>query len=263
MSANSLKIDEKGVLSALVTIRCRATSFSTIQAVIFDKDGTLASSEEFLRTLAQRRSRLIDAQIPGVQDPLLMAFGVDQQRLDPAGLMAVGSRQENEVAAAAYVAETGRGWIESLSIVRSAFAEADTLIQRKADHTPPTAGAVELVQTMAAAGLKLGILSSDCTSNIKDFLQRYELTPYFQSQVGVDDRLSKADPGLLQRCFAGLEVEPEQTLIIGDAELDGQISRQVGAAGFIFVSGGWATSFHAVKADCAVTNLSEIEVIFD
>jgi phosphoglycolate phosphatase len=51
-------------------------------------------------------------------------FGIEGDTLDPTGLMAVGSRRENEIAAAAYIAETGRGWIESLAIARSAFEEA-------------------------------------------------------------------------------------------------------------------------------------------
>ena len=91
----------------MTLIQCGTTRFENIEAVIFDKDGTLANSQIFLRNLAQKRARLIDAQIPGVQEPLLMAFGVESDRLNPAGLMAVGTRLENEIAAAAYVAETG------------------------------------------------------------------------------------------------------------------------------------------------------------
>ncbi|HEY9633534.1 MAG TPA: HAD family hydrolase, partial [Coleofasciculaceae cyanobacterium] len=94
----------------MVTIRCRDVTFSNIQAVIFDKDGTLEDSQVFLRELGQKRSRIIDAQIPGIGEPLLMAFGINGDTLDPTGLMAVGSRRESEIAAAAYIAETGRGW---------------------------------------------------------------------------------------------------------------------------------------------------------
>ncbi|NES40040.1 MAG: HAD family hydrolase, partial [Moorea sp. SIO2C4] len=97
----------------MVTIRCGKVTFPNIEAVIFDKDGTLEDSQVYLRELAYKRSRLIDAQIPGIGEPLLMAFGVQDDTLDPTGLMAVGSRRENEIAAAAYIAETGRGWLES------------------------------------------------------------------------------------------------------------------------------------------------------
>ncbi|NEO26877.1 MAG: HAD family hydrolase, partial [Kamptonema sp. SIO4C4] len=73
----------------VATIGCREAKFSDVEAIIFDKDGTLEDSRSFLRELAQKRSRLLDAQVPGIGDPLLMAFGVQDNQLDPTGLMAV------------------------------------------------------------------------------------------------------------------------------------------------------------------------------
>ncbi|MGL4621023.1 MAG: HAD family hydrolase, partial [Chroococcidiopsis sp.] len=43
----------------MVTIQCKDKRFSNIQAIVFDKDGTLENSEEYLRNLGQKRSRLI------------------------------------------------------------------------------------------------------------------------------------------------------------------------------------------------------------
>jgi phosphoglycolate phosphatase len=248
------------VLNSLATIRCRDTTFQNIQAVIFDKDGTLANSETFLRNLAQRRSRLVDAQVPGVEAPLLMAFGVDNNQFNPAGLMAIGTRQENEIAAAAYVAETGQDWTEALRIARSAFAEADKYMQRKADHTPLVEGALDLLKTMAEAGLKLGILSADRTNHVIEFVETYQLSPYIQFQTGVDDRLSKSDPSLLQRCFAALGAPPEQTLVVGDSQIDIQIARAFSTAGCIAFSGGWTSRVQLAKADCVINRLDEIQV---
>jgi phosphoglycolate phosphatase len=241
-----------------MTIQCESVSFANIAAVIFDKDGTLAHSEMFLRNLAQKRSRLIDAQIPGVQEPLLMAFGVDGDRLNPAGLMAIGTRQENEIAAAAYVAETGRDWIESLQRVRAAFAEADQYMLRKADQTPLVAGAIACLQILSQAGVKLGILSSDSPANVEDFVNQNQLTDYFQLQMGTDGSLSKPDPRLLQQACAALEVSPAQVLIVGDSEADVQLAR-AGAAGCIGVTGGWTRSPH-LSADVLTKQLSGITV---
>jgi phosphoglycolate phosphatase len=39
----------------------------------------------------------------------------------------VASRRETEVAAAAYIAETGRGWFESLTISRQALEDAEKI----------------------------------------------------------------------------------------------------------------------------------------
>lgn len=233
----------------MITIRCKDVTFERIQAVLFDKDGTLAHSETFLRSLAQRRSRLIDAQVPGVQEPLLLAFGVEQNYLNPAGLMAVGSRLENEIAAAAYVAETGRGWVESVKIVQSAFEEADRYTANKAEQTPLIAGALNLVQTLATTGVTLGILSADHRSNLEDFVKRYGLDSLIPHLFGVDGYSSKADPALWQHCFSTLGTSPQATLMVGDSPLDVQIARQTQMAGCITVMGGWSTAVHLSDSD--------------
>lgn len=244
----------------MVTIRCQAQTFENIRAVIFDKDGTLANSEDILRNLAQRRSRLIDARIPGVQEPLLMAFGVSGDRIDPAGLMAVGTRLENEIAAAAYVAETGRGWVESLQIVRSAFEEADRHLP-KAKQTPLIPGAPELIQSLAQAGVQLAILSSDSTANVQEFVEVYALRPYFKVAYGVDAQfLTKSAPKLLQQLLDVLAVQPQQVLMIGDSQLDIQIAKDAKLAGCIGFTGGWTATLSLVGA-ALTRQLSQIEVI--
>ncbi len=116
----------------MLTIHCGNAKFENIQAIFFDKNGTLEDSEVYLRSLGQKVSRLIDAQIPGIGEPLLMAYGINGNTLDHRGLMAVASRRETEIATAAYIAETGRGWFESLKIARQYLDEAE-----KYTHTTP------------------------------------------------------------------------------------------------------------------------------
>ncbi|MBA2749676.1 MAG: HAD family hydrolase, partial [Tatlockia sp.] len=72
----------------MATIQCKNRTFTNIEAIIFDKDGTLEDSQTYLRSLGQKRSRIIDAQVPGIGEPLLMAFGINSNKLDPTGLLA-------------------------------------------------------------------------------------------------------------------------------------------------------------------------------
>lgn len=244
----------------MVSIRCGEVIFPEIRGIIFDKDGTLENSEEFLRNLAQKRSRLLDAQIPGVGEPLLMAFGVDGNKIDPTGLMAVGSRRENEIAAAAYVAETGRGWMEALAIARRAFTEADQHFQNAAP-SPLFMGSLEVLQLLSQAGLKLGIISADTKTKVQAFIQRYQLTDYIQLAMGVDQGPSKPDPILFWQACEKLGIEPRATLMVGDAVSDIEMARQAGAAGCIGICWGNSKATHLAMADVTIGQLDELEVL--
>jgi phosphoglycolate phosphatase len=245
----------------LVSIRCRDLTFANIQAVIFDKDGTLEDSQVFLRELAQKRSRLIDAQIPGIGEPLLMAFGVNGNILDPTGLMAVGSRRECEIAAAAYVAETGRGWLESLAIAKSAFAESDKYLQETANTSPLFTGSLEVLKVLSEAGLKLGILSAARTSRVEAFVKRHQLEPYLQLQQGVDEGPSKPDPVLFWQACQTLGVEPISTLMVGDSAGDIEMAQRAGAGGCIGICWVTASVAHLKSADVVIAQLDEIQII--
>lgn len=245
----------------MATIRCREATFPNVQAVIFDKDGTLEDSQDFLRELGQKRSRLIDAQIPGIGEPLLMAFGIQEDTLDPTGLMAVGSRRENEIATAAYIAETGRGWLESLTIARDAFTEADRYLKDAADTSPLFTGSLEVLTYLSEANLKLGILSADSTQGVQAFVKRHQLDGYIQLQMGVDERLSKPDPALFLQACQELEVEPDTALMVGDSAGDIEMARRAGAAGCIGISWRASEIGHLEGADVVIAQLDEIQAL--
>jgi phosphoglycolate phosphatase len=245
--------------SPVATIQCRDQIFTDIDAVIFDKDGTLADVETFLKSLAQKRARLTDAQVPGVQEPLLLAFGVEEGQLNSAGLQAVGSRRDNEIAAAAYVAETGKDWFAALEIVQSTFAEADSYLKRKADHTPPFPGTREMLQTLAAAQIKIGILSADSSQHVSDFMDCYDLTPYIDAYQSIEG-LSKPDPRLFEYLCEQLNIAPRNALMVGDAQVDLVMGKAAGAAGCVQVTWGWSHISPYGEADAVIEDYQQFQV---
>lgn len=241
----------------MATIKCRNLTFSNIQAVLFDKNGTLEDSQVDLRSLGQRGARLIDAQIPGIGEPLLMAFGINGDSLDPAGLIAVASRRETEVAAAAYIAETGRGWFESLAIARQALDEAEKQILQT--PSPLFTGSLEILKTLSDAGVLIGILSAATTTEVRTFVEYHGLSDYIKLSMGVDDGPSKPDPVLFLQACKSLGVEPGCTLMVGDSVGDMQMARHAQAAGCIGIT--WiGKSDHVQGADVIINQLNEIQV---
>ncbi|MEL7037101.1 MAG: HAD family hydrolase [Cyanobacteria bacterium J06592_8] len=244
----------------MVSIKVRDLIFEDIDAIIFDKDGTLEDSEKNLRLLATKLSRLIDSQIPGIGEPLLMAYGVNDDQLDPAGLMAVGSRRENEIASAAYIAETGRGWLESMEIAAQAFEEADQYME-DADPSPLFAGSSQKLKCLAEVGLKLAILSAAPLQEVEAFVERYQLADYIQVQMGVDQGLSKPDPVLYLQACQNLGVIAAKTLMIGDAAVDMEMAKQAGAAGCIGINWKPQKTINLYQADVMITQIDEIQVL--
>ncbi|MER3588097.1 MAG: HAD family hydrolase [Mastigocladus sp. ERB_26_1] len=240
----------------MVTIKCQNITFTNIQAILFDKNGTLEDSELFLRSLAQKGARIIDAQFPGIGEPLLMAFGVNGDTLDPAGLISVASRRETEVAAAAYIAETGRGWFESLKLAQQALAEAEKYVGKT--PSPLFVGSLEVLKYLSQAGLKLGILSAATTAEVQQFVENHQLSDYIQLEMGVDEGPSK--PVLFLQACEKLGVEPGATLMVGDSAGDMQMARNANAAGCVGIT--WIGKPENVAgADVVINQLDEIQVL--
>ncbi|MCY7368473.1 MAG: HAD family hydrolase [Chamaesiphon sp.] len=241
----------------MISIDCLTHKFSDVQAIIFDKDGTLEDSGDYLRNLAQKRARLIDAQIPGVGEPLLMAFGVNGLTLDPAGLQAVGSRYENEIAAAAYIAETGRGWSAALEIVRQAFTEVDRVMESTPNAMFP--GCQKSIESFGAAGIKMGIISAATTSQVVNFANYHKLQSYFQVLLGSDLQFAKPDPRLFQFACQEMGVDPARTLMVGDSSWDMIMGNQGGAVGCVGIS--WRRSSQPLAmANVSISDLSELKI---
>lgn len=245
----------------MVTIKCGDRAWQNIQAIIFDKDGTLENSYNFLRELGITRARLIDAQIPGIGEPLLMAFGIDKNLLDPTGLMAVGSRQENEIAAAAYIAETGCSWFKSKQIAANAFVEADQYCKKTAVNAPMFIGSLEIIKLLSKAGFKLGILSADSTAKVEEFVKAHQLSDYIQLAMGAERGLTKPAPELFIQACQRLEVEPNFTVMIGDSQGDIMMAQAAGAAGTIGIAWNASDATHLAEADVAIANWEQIQVL--
>ncbi|URR35902.1 HAD family hydrolase [Thermosynechococcus sp. HN-54] len=247
----------------MVRLSCRGRSFDPVAAVVFDKDGTLADVANYLKAVAIARAVKIAEHFPNLKASLLQAFGVMGDHLDPTGLQAVGTQQENLIAAAAFVATQGVPWIAALERANAAFAAVDREFAAKAELTPPLRGVIELVQRLHGLGCALAIISSDRTSEIEAFLDTYHLKPFFQCWQGGDEPPTKPDPQVFLRVCDRLGVRPDQTVVIGDADSDGLMARQGGAAGSIGVTWGWHSPPVLNYCDCVATSPCELHISLD
>ena len=244
-----------------IAIACQDLKFNNIAAIIFDKDGTLENSATYWRMVGSERARIIDAQIPGVGEPLLMAFGITDRQLDPQGLMAVGSRAENEIAAAAYIAETGKSWHESREIARAAFAEvAESKYLAKTPQSAPIYDDVKsALKRLSDKDLKIGILSADSTMAVREFVANHQLQDLVQLCLGTDGETTKSNPQLFWQACQELGVAPEETLVVGDTSVDIEMAQAGNAAGAIAICRHQNSQL--ATADIQISSLEDIQVL--
>jgi phosphoglycolate phosphatase len=139
-----------------------------IEAVLFDKDGTLSISEPMLHALAsarvfharqllqQRHPELPASETDTLADLLQRAYGLKEQAIHPAGATAVGSRAHNLLSTATALAQVGLGWPEALELSEAIFAATDGLHGQGSQQRPiATEGLHELVEALNAAGAQL------------------------------------------------------------------------------------------------------------
>lgn len=230
----------------MVGVQCGQQQIANVEAIVFDKDGTLANSHHLLQRTALARAEAC-AAAAGAGDDLIQAllacFGVSAHGIDPDGLMAAGTREANKQGAVTVLVKTGYPPEQAKVLVADCFAAVNAARNGKAAYTPPFEGTAAMLKRLSQNSLKIGVLSSDSPAYVEEFLTYYELLPWVDEWqgTGLADP-PKPDPTLLRVVCDRLKVSVARTLIVGDSWADFALAEQAGAAGFISVSEPWGRS---------------------
>jgi phosphoglycolate phosphatase len=247
------------------TLQIHDRLYPHLRALIFDKDGTLAQSHDYLHQQAYLRwDALVDAlgdlATIDLHDRLFQAWGLRSDQVHPAGLLAVGSRHDNELVTAGYLTPLGLNWIEAWRLVNTAFKNTKLQQDGKAKLTPPLPDLAQHLDRFKAAGFKLAILSADTEDNLQSFVDTWDLTAYFETWVGAQPGLAKPNPKLLEITCDRLQVDPQEVLVIGDSDADIELAKGGGAAGAIGFSYGWSVPVTLPQADHMITDLKDLKL---
>ena len=101
----------------------------------------------------------------------------------------------------------------------------------KEDKTVPYAGIPEALARLKAAGVQIAVLTNKAHPLAKGVMERYfpGVFPYIQGAL--PDRPTKPDPTLLRELMARMGAEPEQTLFVGDSNVDIRTAKNGGLTG--------------------------------
>jgi phosphoglycolate phosphatase len=223
-----------------------------IEAVLFDKDGTLSISEPMLHALAEARvfhgHRLLSERHPELNgerfaeldDLLRRAYGLEAGGVHPAGTTAVASRSHNLISTATALAQVGLGWPEALELSEAVFAATDSL-HSSSGAIPPraTEGLHGLVEQLAAAGMRCAVISNDELAGIEAFLSAQSLRHHFQVCWSAEHSPRKPEPAAVHALCAELDVSPRACALIGDANSDLRMASAAGVSVVLGYTAAW------------------------
>jgi beta-phosphoglucomutase-like phosphatase (HAD superfamily) len=117
----------------------------------------------------------------------------------------------------------------------------------------PTPGAVAAVSRLAAAGVRLGVVSNNARAAVEEYLHRVGLAELLAKHVvgrPADPARMKPDPGGIHEALRGLDVPEEgygACVYVGDAPTDAAAARATGIR-FLGWTGGAATRHKRLRA---------------
>lgn len=179
----------------------------TYQAIIFDLDGTLIDSMQLWRRVDAEFLNKRDIEVP---DDLFDHL--------PSGNSFI---------------QTAQYFIDRFGLadsVESVMAEWTDMVRRHyANDVPLKPGAADLVQTIAAAGIPIGLGTSNSMELATTVLSANGIWRYFNSAVTGDMHLmGKPFPDIYLRCAQALGVPAERCLAVEDTLTGVQAAKTAG-----------------------------------
>jgi phosphoglycolate phosphatase len=204
-----------------------------IQAVLFDKDGTLIDLPSiWIPWIHDIREYLLNA-MPSCNlriDDLGRAFGIqgEPRRIDPAGPLAMASVEESKVIVAYLLYERGTPWDAAVVHAFESIVYANER-QNRSGTIRPVGGVGEFLQTLSEHSVVLGVLTADETQKAKTHLEKAGLADYFHFIIG-SDQVQNGKPypdmAFLARDRYGIPLA--ETILIGDTNADMQLGKRAG-----------------------------------
>lgn len=212
-----------------------------IQAVLFDKDGTLLDFtgmwgfwtdcvlNDFRERLAAREMHIDAADIPLIWG----TFHDEQGRMngyDVRGPLAMGTMDEVYAVLTWHGYRAGLSWAEAKIMVRDCLAHAEEAMEI---HRPayPLPGVREFLEQCRNQGVVLGVVTADDTHSAVKHLHWMGLNAFFDVIIGTDlvDR-GKPFPDMVLLASEKLGIPASQVVVIGDTDGDMEMARAAGAA---------------------------------
>jgi len=196
-----------------------------VEAVLFDKDGTLIDSHIYWGEIIKRRSRALIGKLKlneSIYEPLCltMGFSLADEKLLPNGPIALVSREE--------VIKILTDYFDKKNIKTSREEITDIFLKAHTDflkefnkYTKILPGAKEALGALKEKGVKTVLITSDSIKNTTQIVEYLGLQDYFDLLIGKEltpEPKATGMPAII--ACKKLDIDPENTICVGDAPMD-------------------------------------------
>ncbi|MCI3923025.1 HAD-IA family hydrolase [Paenibacillus sp. TRM 82003] len=208
-----------------------------VEAIVFDKDGTLLDFAALWGPWAQRVMQRLNDVEPAADWASMLGVAAVRGELvhDPDGPLAMASNAQLHSLLTWRLYRAGRPWNVASTVAAIAMdgATQDVEADRPARAT---AGLAALLDACLAAGVRLGVATSDDTAMAERHLEWLGCRHAFGAVVGSDlVARGKPEPDMLLLACERLGVAPGRAVMIGDTLGDLAMGRAAGAAAAILI----------------------------
>lgn len=221
-----------------------------IAGILFDKDGTLLDFDASWAPVNRKLALLAADGDVGLADRMLLACGMEPTtgHIRPDSLFAVANTRE--IAGALIAAGSPYDLDTLVPLLDGLFAEAS-------DLSVPVTDLAALFGELKAAGLKLGIASSDNERSIRNIVRRFGIEEFVDYVAGYDSGHGvKPGPGMVDGFCRQTGLASVQVAVVGDSNHDMHMGISAGAGMTVGVLSG--TGSRASLQDAADHCLNDV-----
>ncbi len=220
----------------------------TIQAVIFDLDGTIAAFNLDYKTVrAEVRGYLLKM---GVPDSILTVKENIFEMLKKTEL---------------FMNNSGKTSSAMDQIRRDALHIAEKYEMEAAMNTSLLPGAVDTLKNLRKMGLKIGLCTINSANSTESILKRFNLTQYFDAVISRNQVAKvKPDPEHCNSALIAMGASPPETAMIGDSVNDMQAAKEIKAVA-IGLPTGVSSQEQLVNrgANYIITSITDLPFLID
>jgi HAD superfamily hydrolase (TIGR01662 family) len=207
--------------------------------ILFDLDGTLVDKELRNIALASTRYNAIKkiasepaakrwAQFSGVE--------LDSFKVDDNGPLSKAPRKEDLIVATTAIWLDGMNWFKAKELAVKAYIEADAE-QSREFKVELIQGTTEMLRSLHGSGCRLGIATNGSGKTAREIMESNRVDGLFDVFVGADEvSEGKPMPDMIFEACKRLDVDPCESVYVGDELVDAVAGTRAGCIGVVIVS---------------------------